>query len=363
MNNVEKTLTFGQSIWLDYIERSFIESGELQGWIKTGVRGMTSNPAIFQKAISNSYVYDDEIAQLAAKGSSPLSIYESLAIADIRAAADLFLPIYRQSSRTDGYVSLEVNPEWANDTEATVAEAHRLFAIVDRPNLMIKIPATPAGFPAISRLIADGINVNVTLIFGLHHYRQAAEAYLAGLQLLEDVGKDLSQVASVASFFVSRLDTAVDAMLQARNITDGLGQTAIAQSRAAFDLFSQIFSGNRWQRLAAKGARVQRLLWASTSTKNPNYSDTLYVDELIGENTVNTLPLETLKAFLDHGQPRRALPADRRETEQFLDTLAQRGIDLLEVSEQLQKEGVAAFKDSFNKMLSSIDEKTKKLLS
>ncbi|MBN2355100.1 transaldolase [candidate division KSB1 bacterium] len=359
MNNVEKVSSLGQSIWIDYIERSFIESGTLGEWISAGVRGLTSNPSIFQKAISGSPVYDQDIRRLAQQSKPIMNIYEALAIEDVRAAADLFLPIYRRSGGADGYISLEVSPDLAHDTEGTVAEARRLFAAVDRPNLMIKIPATAAGFPAITRVLAAGINVNVTLIFGLHHYQQAAEAYISGVEQLAASSVNPAAIASVASFFVSRLDTAVDAWLEKSNISDVLGTAAITQSRAAYDLFRSIFSGPRWQKLSHQGARVQRLLWASTSTKNPAYSDTRYVDALIGEDTVNTVPPDTLKAFQDHGRPQAALPADSSKREADLKRLTDLGINLETITEQLQQDGVAAFADSFTKLLQSVEDKIK----
>lgn len=365
MNPLEKTFSLGQSIWMDYIERSFIDSGALQRWIDAGVRGLTSNPAIFQKAISTSRVYDEDIRRLAQRSESVMGIYEALAVHDIRAAADLFLPIYRQSQSdgADGYVSLEVNPELAHDTDATVTEAQRLYEIVDRPNLMIKIPATAAGIPAVTRVLACGINVNVTLIFGLQHYQQAVEAYIAGVEQLADSGVNPGKIASVASFFVSRLDTAADALLQARGVTEGLGRTAITQCRAAYDLFRTIFSDTRRQKLRQQGARLQRLLWASTSAKNPAYPDTLYVDELIGEHTVNTLPPETVKAFQDHGRAERALPSNGDVTRTDMEKLAQRGIELTQITAQLQKDGVAAFADAFTGLLQSVEEKVKRIQS
>lgn len=359
MNLLQKTYTLGQSIWIDYIERSFIVSGELQRWISAGVRGLTSNPTIFQKAISNSSVYDEDIDGLFLQGKSVQQIYEKLAIQDIRDAADLFYSIYQQSNGVDGYVSLEVSPDLAYNTKSTIAEAKRLFSLVDRPNLMIKIPATDEGIPAITEVLAAGINVNVTLIFGLHQYRRAAQAYYDGLQRLSQSGFELTKIASVASFFVSRLDTAVDDLLKNKGEVELVGKCAVVNARAAYDVFQDIFSNAGWKKLVEAGGRVQRLLWASTGTKNPVYADTLYVDELIGENTVNTVPPATLKAFQDHGRATAALPGDKNETHSFLQSLKKTDINLIEITDQLQRDGVKAFADSFGELLGSIEAKCK----
>ncbi len=366
MTKLEELASLGQAIWLDFIRRSLLTSGELQALVDEGLRGMTSNPTIFDKAIAGSDDYDADLQALAAKDLSTLEIYEALAIDDIRRAADVLRPVYEETSRADGYVSLEVNPHLAHDTEGTVAEARRLFATLERPNVMIKVPATPQGIPAIETLIAEGVNVNVTLIFSLGHYRAVAGAYLAGLERLADAGRDPFHVASVASFFLSRIDTAVDAALDERPAAAAAapalkGKSAIASAKAAYAAFHEIFAGPRWERLAARGARYQRPLWASTSTKNPDYPDTLYVDSLIGPNTVNTLPPHTLDAFRDHGTVARTLEDGLDEAQAQLARLAEVGVGLDAITAQLQDDGVAAFARSFDSLLASIEEKCRHL--
>ena len=370
MTKLHQLADLGQAIWFDYIRRSFITSGDLQALIDEGLRGVTSNPTIFEKAIAGSTDYDDALHRLVEEGKTVEEIYEELALDDIRQAADLLHPVYDETDGADGYVSLEVSPNLAYDTEGTIAEARRLFAALGRPNVMIKVPATPDGIPAIETLIGDGINVNVTLIFSLAHYEAVAEAYIAGLEKLVAKGGDVSKVASVASFFVSRVDAAVDRQLDelirqspTSNIQYLQGKIAIANAKAAYARFRQIFSGPRWERLAAKGARVQRPLWASTSTKNPTYPDTLYVDGLIGPNTVNTVPPATLNAFRDHGTIAPTLEADMDEARAQLARLAEVGVDLDAVTQQLQDEGVSKFAKSFEALMASIAEKREQLLA
>ncbi len=382
MTNLQDLINLGQSIWLDYIRRSFITSGELQALIDRGVRGVTSNPTILEKAIVGSTDYDEDLRRLVDEGKSVEEIYEALVLDDIRRAADLLRPIYEQTDGADGFVSLEVNPALAHDTEGTVAEARRLFAALDRPNVLIKVPATPAGVPAIETLIGEGINVNVTLIFSLAHYEAVAEAYIAGLEKLAasggpstDSGRDVSKVASVASFFVSRIDTAVDRILEetvrATHASPLQGKIAIASAKVAYARFREIFSGPRWEKLAAQGARVQRPLWASTSTKNPLYPDTLYVDNLIGPDTVNTVPPATLQAFLNHGTVAPTLEAGLEEARAQLARLrsvapratAEPGVDLDAITQKLQDDGVAAFAKSFESLMASIAEKRDRLLA
>ncbi len=359
----------GQAIWLDDIRRSYFDSGFLANLIAQGLRGLTSNPTIFDKAIAGSRDYDDAMRALALAGKSVEEIYEALAIADIRQAADLFRPVYEASGGADGFVSLEVNPSLAHDTQATVAEAVRLFQAVDRPNLMIKIPATPEGLPAIEEALARGINVNVTLIFSIAQYEAVTQAFMSGLEKLVSAGGDVSRVASVASFFVSRLDTAVDKALESirdenlANIAAGLrGKIAVANAKLAYACFQGIFRGERWEKLAASGARLQRPLWASTGTKNPAYSDTLYVDNLIGPHTVNTLPPATLQAVLDHGRVARTVDVDLDQARRDIAQLAVLGIDLDAVTHQLQVEGVIAFQKSFDSLMRSITQKRQLLL-
>ena len=302
MGKLHDLADLGQAIWFDYIQRSLISSGELQNLIDQGVRGVTSNPTIFEKAIAGSHDYDDALRRLAKNGKSTQEIYEELVLRDILLTADLFLPVYVSTRGLDGFVSLEVSPKLAYDTDKTVQEGKRLFKALGKPNVMIKVPATDAGIPAVEALIAGGVNVNVTLLFSLSQYVKAAEAYISGLEKYLSAGGDISKIASVASFFVSRVDTSVDAELDKIGNKDLLGKAAIANAKIAYGRFKAIFSGQRWERLAGNGAHVQRVLWASTGTKNPGYSDTLYVDKLIGPHTVNTLPPATLGMFLDHGQ-------------------------------------------------------------
>jgi len=363
MTQYHQLAELGQSIWLDYIRRSFIISGELQAWIDKGLRGVTSNPSIFEKAIAGSADYDPDLHRMAAEGRSTNEIYEALVLEDISRVADLLRPVYERTNGLDGYVSLEASPALAHDTAGTLAEIKHLAAALNRPNVMFKVPATPAGIPAIESLIAEGINVNVTLIFSVAQYEAVAEAYLAGLEKWVASGGDPSQVASVASFFVSRVDTAVDLALADLGHTELQGQIAIANAKAAYARFRQILSGGRWQRLAARGARVQRLLWASTSAKNPLYPDTLYVDALIGPHTVNTVPPATLQAFLDHGTVAPTLQADVDKALDQLARLGKLGVDLDAITRKLLDDGVAQFARAFESLMDSIAEKQKRLLA
>ncbi|HRR42275.1 MAG TPA: transaldolase, partial [Syntrophales bacterium] len=360
MTKLQEVAKLGQSIWLDNIHRTLIVSGELQSLIDEGLRGVTSNPTIFEKAISGSTAYDGEVERLAGEGKSAKEIYESLAMEDIAMAADLLRPVYDAAHGDDGFVSLEVSPDLAHDTEGTVAEARRLFSALNRPNVMIKVPATEAGLPAVERLTAEGINVNVTLIFSLRQYEEVAEVYIRGLERRAEEGKDLREIASVASVFVSRVDTMVDPLLEKAGALDLLGKIAIANSKVIYTRFRRIFSTKRWRRLAGLGARMQRLLWGSTSTKNPRYPDTLYVDELIGPYTVNTVPPETLQAFRDHGKVARTVGRGLMKARADLKRLSALGIDLEQVCRKLQEDGVAAFKKSFDGLLSRIGEKKEK---
>ncbi len=347
----------GQAIWLDFIRRSFVASGELQALIDAGVRGVTSNPTIFEKAIAGSADYDGDIRSLAIAGASVDEIYESLVLADIAAGADLFSSLYKQSQRGDGYISLEVSPTLAHDSAGTIADAKRLFAALNRPNVMIKIPATPAGIPAITEVIGSGINVNVTLIFSLAQYEAVVEAYLKGLEQLAAAGGNLSQVASVASFFVSRVDAATDKILDRTGHSDLAGKTAVANAKVAYARFKELFSGARWDSLAAKGANLQRPLWASTGTKDTRFSDTLYLDTLIGPHTVNTVPPATLDAFRDHGTVANTVELGLAEAHAHLKTLSSLDIDLDGITNQLQDEGVASFAKSFESLMASIAAK------
>lgn len=356
-------LALGQSAWLDYIKRTMFSDGEMEQRLADGVMGMTSNPAIFEAAIAKSADYDDEIKALAARGLNVNDIYESLVIKDIQMAADAFAPVYEASDYVDGFVSLEVSPLLSNDAEGTVKEGRRLFEAVGRPNTMIKVPATAAGYQAVGELIALGVNVNATLIFGLEHYRQTALAYINGLERLAAEGpqakggQDVERIASVASFFVSRVDSAVDKLLEAQGRADLCGKVAIANSRLAYEMAGKLFTGARWNKLRDKGCRIQRLLWASTSTKNPAYPDTLYVDELIGRDTVNTIPPATLAAFMDHGNLAETITKDLGQAKKDVEALKPLGIDLDAVTTKLQDDGVKAFEDSFVTLMHSIETK------
>lgn len=363
MTKLHELLTLGQSIWYDNIRRALIESGELAALFAAGVRGVTSNPSIFEKAIIESTDYDEQLRQLVAEDKTVVEMYEALVLQDIQQAADLARPIYDESDGLDGYVSLEVSPELAHDTEGTIAEARRLYARLDRPNVMIKVPATQAGIPAIQTLIGEGINVNVTLLFAVDNYEQVAAAYIAGLETLAASGGDLGAVASVASFFVSRVDAAVDKQLAAAGNSALQGQIAIANAKVAYARFRAIFSGERWQRLAGQGASVQRVLWASTSTKNPDYPPTLYVDALIGADTVNTVPPATLEQFREQGTVAPTLAAGLPEAQEQLRQLQALGIDLDQITAGLQEAGVQSFAASFASLMDGIGEKRERLVT
>ena len=360
-NSIQDVRAIGQSIWYDNIRRGLIESGELQRLIDLGVTGLTSNPTIFQKAIAESSDYDEALETLAAGGSSVDEIYESLTVDDIRAAADLLRPAYDESDAADGYASLEVSPHLANDTNATIDEARRLFSLLDRPNVMVKVPATPAGIPAVHRLIGEGINVNVTLTFSLKAYRDVRDAYIAGLEDLRWAGGDLGRVASVASFFISRVDTAVDSQL-GDDHDDLKGDAAIANAKLAYRDFKEDFGGDRFAGLAADGARVQRPLWASTSTKNPEYSDVMYPEALIGPDTVDTMPEATLLAFMEHGAVAETLERDVDEAECLIERLSEAGVDMDEVTAGLLSDGLGLFADSYDDLLADIAAKKDRLM-
>jgi transaldolase len=347
----------GQAVWFDFIERDLLMGGGLARLVADdGIRGVTSNPSIFQKAIEGGGAYGVAVAELLENdpAMTTVDLYEALAIEDIRGAADILRTVFEASGGDDGYVSLEVSPHLARDTEGTLAEAERLWRIVDRPNLMIKVPATSEGFPAIERLIAEGINVNATLMFSLDHYEAVAGAYLRGLEACAEPAR----VASVASFFVSRVDTKVDAALDSIGTPEALalrGKAAVANAKLAYRRFGELFGPYEFAAHAERGARVQRPLWASTSTKNPDYRDVIYVEELIGADTVNTLPAATLEAFRDHGRLRAGLREDLAAAEQVFAGLADLGVDFDAVTEELQVEGVAAFATSFDKLLAALD--------
>jgi transaldolase len=364
MASLQDLLSLGQSVWLDFIRRDWVRDGELRARIDGGLRGLTSNPSIFDKAIQQGQLYDEQLREELARrpDADAQALFEAVAIEDIRGAADLFRPVWEASDRVDGCVSLEVSPRLADDTAATVAEARRLWKRVDRPNLMIKVPATAAGIPAIEALLAEGINVNVTLMFSLAHYDAVAGAYLRGAERCPQP----DGLTSVASFFVSRVDTLVDKQLdtlgtpQARRLR---GQVAVANSKLAYDRFRQVFGGEGFAPLAARGARPQRVLFGSTSTKDPAYSEVKYVEELIGPDTVNTLPPETIEAFVARGQARATLTEDVAGARATIGALGGLGLDLDAATEQLQRDGVRAFARSFDSLLSSLEARRGELLA
>jgi transaldolase len=349
----------GQSVWIDFLSREMIQTGGLERLMREdAVVGVTSNPTIFQKAISEGDLYDEQIRACLEETDDPKEIFWRLAETDVGNACDLLRSVWDTGGGKDGYVSIEVDPNLAGDTEATIAEARRLHEQIDKPNLFVKIPATRAGLPAIEGMIASGKNINVTLIFSLERYTEVAEAYVHGLEQLAEVGGDLSRVTSVASFFVSRVDTETDKRLDEIGGHDDLkGKLAVANAKLAYQRYKEIFSGPRWDALAARGATTQRCLWASTSTKNPDYSDVLYVDELIGPETVNTMPEETIQAFQDHGEVALTLEQGTDEAEALFDRLAEVGIDYDDVTRVLEEEGVQKFSDSFSELLDGITAK------
>ena len=369
MNALKQLEACGQSPWLDYLKRSLIEKGELGTLIeRDGLKGVTSNPSIFEKAIGESDEYAEALEQFQARGDHGISaLYEHLAVGDIRAAADVLRPVYERTKGRDGYISLECSPYLANDTEATVEEALRLWKAVERPNLMVKVPATPAGIPAIRRLIGAGLNINITLLFAVEVYQQVVEAYISGLEDLKRTGGDVSKVGSVASFFVSRIDTAIDKRLD--KLADRgaagrfRGKVAIANAKVAYGRYKALFAGPRWELLKASGATTQRLLWASTSTKNPTYKDTMYVEALVGRDTVDTIPPATMDAYRDHGEVLPdAIERDAAGAQRLLAELEKQGISLKEVTAELVVEGVQQFANAFDKLLGAVARRRRTLL-
>lgn len=365
-NPLLKLNEFGQSVWLDSLHRRMLASGELRRLIdEDGLRGLTSNPTIFEEAIDKSHDYDDDLCALARKGKNAGQVYEALTTADIAHAADTFRSLWDRLRGADGYVSLEVSPHLAHDTAETIAEARRLWAAVGRPNIFIKVPATQEGIPAIRQLLSEGININITLLFGLDRYRQVAEAYLAALEERAANGKALN-VASVASFFLSRIDVLIDPLLEqiaresgpkAETAARIQGKVAIACARTAYQVYRQLFAGERFRGLAGRGARTQRLLWASTSTKNPAYSDVMYVDSLIGPDTINTMPPKTLQAYRDHGRPALRLEEGVEQARSVLMGLSELEIDLDRLTRQLEDQGVEKFIQSFDLLMKTIESR------
>jgi transaldolase len=354
--------TLGQSVWLDYLSRSAMDHGRLQKLIdQDGLGGLTSNPSIFEKAIAETNDYDTAIRALALKGKNVEEIYQRLTVEDIQRAADLFRPVFDRLQGADGFVSLEVSPQLAHDTAGTIVEARQLWAAVHRPNLFIKVPATREGLPAIQQLIGEGINVNITLLFGLPRYREVADAYLSGLETLAARSKPLDQVSSVASFFLSRIDVLIDPLLEKKAATENVaglhGQVAIASAKVAYQIYQEIFGGERFQKLAKQGARTQRLLWASTGTKNPEYSEVKYVEPLIGPETINTMPPETMDAYREQGQPASQLEKGVLEAYRVLEGLREAGIDLDAMTQQLEDEGVMKFNKAYEQLMAALGEK------
>jgi transaldolase/glucose-6-phosphate isomerase len=361
-NPIKGLLDYGQSPWMDYIRRDLLTGGGLKKMITDdGLRGQTSNPSIFEKAIAGSDLYKDILSTPEAKALNAKGLYEKIAIRDVQDACDIFKPVYAETKRRDGYVSLEVSPYLANDTQGTIEEARRLWKSVGRENLMVKVPATPGGIPAIRQLLEDGLNINITLLFAQSAYEKVAEAYTAALEARVAKGQDISHIASVASFFVSRIDTLVDSKLEEQEKTatgaqkellDSLhGKIAIANARLTYRKYQELVGAARWKALAAKGAQTQRLLWASTSTKNPRYRDVLYVEELIGADTVDTIPPATFDAFRDHGKLRNSLTEDVAAASKEMDNLAKAGISMKEVTDKLVVDGVKLFADAFKTLL------------
>lgn len=371
--SVQQLAEFGQSVWLDYISRPLMKTGKLQGMIDLGLRGMTSNPSIFNEAIGTRNDYDNEIVRLSEAGKLPFEIYDALTIEDIQRATDIFLPVYKKTNFLDGYVSLEINPKLAMKTKESIEEGVRLFKKVNRPNVMIKVPATSAGFPVIEELLAQGINVNVTLIFSLEQYEHTAAMFFKGMnRLMHSKGADLNKTHSVASVFVSRVDTAVDQLLDERLTKENnqsqkaklqslKGTAAVANCQLIFEKFNTMFSGGVFKVLAAKNCPAQRVLWASTGTKNPQYSDIKYVAELISKPTVNTLPEKTIDAFLDHGVVKNAIENDVTDAKKVISALNDFGINVDQICAKLQADGVAAFEKSFESLLTSIETKARQL--
>ncbi|MEO6290870.1 MAG: transaldolase [Ginsengibacter sp.] len=357
-NKIMKIKDLGQSIWLDFFDREIMDSGKLKMLIEEdGISGVTSNPSIFEKAISSGPDYDEDIATLSQTKKSLDSIFFGLAVKDIKRAADIFKPVYKQSNGEDGFVSLEVSPHLAHDTEGTIKQAEKLWKAVDRKNVMIKIPATDEGLPAIRKCISEGININITLLFGLPRYKEVAEAYISGLEDRFNANRPISQVSSVASFFLSRIDVMVDPMLERRGLNDLKGEVAIASAKAAYQIYKEVFSGERFKRLQTLGAKRQKVLWASTSSKDPSFSDVKYVEGLIGNETINTIPLKTLSAFNDHGNAESLLENDPAKASYVLDQLIKNEIDINAITKKLEDEGIEKFNKAYDKILKGIEKK------
>lgn len=363
---IQELNQYGQSVWLDFVQRSLIRSGDLQDFVELGASGITSNPALFEKAISKSSDYDDQMLRLAEEGKTPAEIYEALTVEDARLADDVLRPIFDRTNGMDGFFSLEVEPHLAHDKQGSIVAAERLFKSVDRPNIMIKIPATEEGYGAIQELIKDGVNINITLMFSLGQYERVAEAYISGLEQRLADGYSIQHIRSVASFFVSRVDTKVDKLLDEIGTPEAKslqGKIGIANARMAYQRFKEIFHSPRWSHLEDRGARIQKVLYGSTGTKNPEYSDVMYIESLIGPDTVNTIPRETLEAFMEHGKAALTLEENLDEARSQLGQLAELGIDLEEIGQELLDEGIQKFVEPYDSLLKGIREKSAELIA
>ena len=356
-SRIKKVQDFGQSIWLDFFDRKIMNSGELKKLIDVdGVRGVTSNPSIFEKAISSSSDYDEDIAKLSQQKSNIEEIFLGLEVKDIKRAADFFKPVYEQTNGMDGFVSLEVSPHLAHNTEGTIKQARELWKAVDRKNVMIKIPGTAEGLPAIRKCISEGININITLLFGLPRYKEVTDAYISGLEDRIKNNQPIGQIASVASFFLSRIDVLIDPLLEEKGLSEMKGEVAIASAKKAYEIYKEVFNSERFKKLEAKGAKRQRVLWASTSTKDPSFSDVKYVEALIGAETINTIPIETLEAFNEHGKAESHLEDNLDKATHVLTQLKEKGIDINTITQKLEDEGIEKFNKAYDKLLEAIEK-------
>jgi transaldolase/transaldolase/glucose-6-phosphate isomerase len=357
LNNVKKIQDFGQSIWLDFFDRKIMDTGKLKQLIEEdGVSGVTANPSIFEKAINSSPDYNEDIAALSKQIDNNEDTFLRLAVKDIKRAADLFKPVYKKTSGKDGFVSLEVSPRLAHDTEGTIKQARELWKAINRKNVMIKIPGTAEGLPAIRKCISEGININITLLFGLQRYKQVTDAYISGLEDRVKANQSLDQIASVASFFLSRIDVLIDPLLESKGLSKLKGEVAIASAKKAYEIYKAVFNSERFQELEAKGAKRQRVLWASTSSKDPSFSDVKYVEALIGAETINTIPIETLNAFNDHGHAENHLEDDLDKATHLLTQLKENGIDINALAQKLEDEGIEKFNKAYDKLLDTIEK-------
>ncbi|HEY5463143.1 MAG TPA: transaldolase [Hanamia sp.] len=364
MNNLQQIHDLGQSIWLDSFDRKLMDSGELQKLIdEDSLCGITSNPSIFEKAVSSSSDYDDDVRKLASEGKNNEEIFFGFAASDIQRATDILKPVYDEANGTDGFVSLEVSPHLANDTEGSIKQARELWKTVGRKNVMIKIPGTKEGLAAIRQCISEGININITLLFGLPRYKEVTEAYISGLEDRLKNNQPIDHIASVASFFLSRIDVLLDPILKEKKLDNLVGEIAIASAKKAYEMYKEVFFGDRFRNLENKGAKKQKVLWASTSSKDPSFSDVKYVEALIGPDTVNTLPMETIDAFRDHGKAADHLENNLMKATQELQQLKDNGINIDELTQQLEEEGVQKFNKAYGTLLNAIDEKKKKQLA